>query len=113
MNTIRAIRGMNDILPDETRYWQFLEDKVRGLMAAYGYAEIRLPVVEQTELFRRGVAKLGVDATRCLYVGDVYSIDVLGARAAGLDALLFDRTGRYQVDAPTVRSFAELAERLT
>lgn len=58
MNTIRAIRGMNDILPDETPHWQHLESAIGSLMAAYGYAEIRLPVVEQTELFRRGVGEV-------------------------------------------------------
>ena len=58
MNTIRAIRGMNDILPDETPHWQHLEAVMRSLMAGYGYAEIRLPVVEQTELFRRGVGEV-------------------------------------------------------
>lgn len=58
MNTIRAIRGMNDILADETPRWQYLESAIRDLMAGYGYAEIRLPVVEQTELFRRGVGEV-------------------------------------------------------
>lgn len=58
MSTIRAIRGMNDILPDETPYWQYLESAIHRLMAGYGYAEIRLPVVEQTELFRRGVGEV-------------------------------------------------------
>ena len=58
MNTIRAIRGMNDILPDETPHWQYLESAIASLMAGYGYAEIRLPVVEQTELFRRGVGEV-------------------------------------------------------
>ncbi|RLQ23859.1 histidine--tRNA ligase [Seongchinamella sediminis] len=57
MSNIRAIRGMNDILPDETPYWQHIEGAVRQLMAGYGYSEIRLPVVEQTELFRRGVGE--------------------------------------------------------
>jgi histidyl-tRNA synthetase len=49
---------MNDILPDETPHWQYLESVIDGLMAGYGYAEIRLPVVEQTELFRRGVGEV-------------------------------------------------------
>jgi histidyl-tRNA synthetase len=49
---------MNDILPDETPHWQHLEAVMRSLMAGYGYAEIRLPVVEQTELFRRGVGEV-------------------------------------------------------
>ena len=57
MSNIRAIRGMNDILPDETASWQYVEQVIRQLMAGYGYSEIRLPVVEQTDLFRRGVGE--------------------------------------------------------
>lgn len=44
-------------------------------------------------LFRRGVERLGLDPARCLYVGDIFSIDVAGARAAGLQGALLDRTG--------------------
>ncbi|RLA53550.1 MAG: histidine--tRNA ligase [Gammaproteobacteria bacterium] len=58
MSNIRAIRGMNDILPDETPYWQFLERTVQRVLASYGYSEIRLPVVEQTELFKRSIGEV-------------------------------------------------------
>ncbi|MEH6585492.1 MAG: histidine--tRNA ligase [Halioglobus sp.] len=57
MSNIRAIRGMNDILPDVTPSWQYLESVIRGLMAGYGYSEVRLPIVELTDLFRRGVGE--------------------------------------------------------
>ena len=43
--SIQAIRGMNDILPAETPRWQIVEDSFRGLMKAYGYDEIRMPLV--------------------------------------------------------------------
>jgi len=49
---------MNDILPDETPYWQLLERTVSRLLESYGYGEIRLPVVEQTELFRRSIGEV-------------------------------------------------------
>jgi len=49
---------MNDILPDETPYWQFLERTVQRVLASYGYSEIRLPVVEQTELFKRSIGEV-------------------------------------------------------
>jgi histidyl-tRNA synthetase len=49
---------MNDILPDETPYWQFLERTVSRLLESYGYGEIRLPVVEQTELFKRSIGEV-------------------------------------------------------
>lgn len=56
--TIQAIRGMNDILPEETPGWQFLEQTLRGLMAQYGYAEIRMPVVEKSVLFQRSIGEV-------------------------------------------------------
>ena len=58
MSNFRAIRGMNDILPDETPYWQLLESTVGDLLASYGYGEIRLPIVEQTELFSRSIGEV-------------------------------------------------------
>ena len=58
MSNIRAIRGMNDILPDETPSWQFLERTVAELLTSYGYGEIRLPLVEHTELFRRSIGEV-------------------------------------------------------
>ena len=53
--TIQAIRGMNDILPEETHRWRFLEDTLRDVFDQYGYRNIRTPIVERTELFVRGV----------------------------------------------------------
>ena len=54
---IQAIRGMNDVLPSEIRAWQYLEGCARELLAAYGYEEIRVPIVEQTELFKRAIGE--------------------------------------------------------
>jgi len=55
--TIQAIRGMNDILPDESPLWEFVEDHVREVLRQYGYRNIRTPIVEFTELFVRGVGE--------------------------------------------------------
>jgi len=55
---IQAIRGMHDILPDQSRLWQFLEDRVRGVLDGYGYREIRTPVLEQTDLFKRSIGEV-------------------------------------------------------
>ena len=52
---IQAIRGMHDVLPDQTPVWQHLERTVSGVLSAYGYQEIRLPLVEKTELFQRSI----------------------------------------------------------
>ncbi|MEO5702317.1 MAG: histidine--tRNA ligase [Gammaproteobacteria bacterium] len=56
--TLQAIRGMNDILPGATPLWQFLEQTLRDLLASYGYEEIRLPLVECTELFSRAIGEV-------------------------------------------------------
>lgn len=52
---IKAIRGMNDILPAQTVVWQRLERVLRETLASYGYQEIRMPVVERTQLFARSI----------------------------------------------------------
>src|SRR4026208_1688589 len=55
---IQAVRGMNDILPDEAESRQFFEDTVRGWLRSYGYREIRMPVLERTELFVRSIGEI-------------------------------------------------------
>ncbi len=54
----RAVKGMNDILPEASATWQFLEGVVRDIVQSYGYAEIRLPLVEHTDLFRRSIGEV-------------------------------------------------------
>ncbi|MCK5893527.1 MAG: histidine--tRNA ligase [Endozoicomonadaceae bacterium] len=54
---LQAIRGMNDILPDQTPVWRYLEDTVRCLLECYGYQELRVPIVEFTSLFARGIGE--------------------------------------------------------
>ncbi len=54
---ITAIRGMKDILPPETRRWQAVEQTAREVFALYGYQEIRLPLLERTELFARSIGQ--------------------------------------------------------
>ncbi len=56
--TIQAVRGMNDILPDQTPLWEFFEDIVRGWLAQYGYRNIRMPILEKTELFVRSIGEV-------------------------------------------------------
>ncbi|MGB1175589.1 MAG: histidine--tRNA ligase, partial [Luminiphilus sp.] len=58
MSQYRAIRGMVDVLPDETPLWQMLEQTARDVLAAHGYAEIRTPTVESTELFARSIGEV-------------------------------------------------------
>jgi histidyl-tRNA synthetase len=56
--TLRAVRGMNDILPDETPLWHHFETEVRKWLAAYGYKEIRTPILEHTGLFQRAIGEV-------------------------------------------------------
>ncbi|GAC1032370.1 histidine--tRNA ligase [Pseudomonas sp. No.21] len=55
--TLQAIRGMNDILPEQTPAWRYLERTLADLLDSYGYREIRLPILEFTELFARGIGE--------------------------------------------------------
>ena len=55
MSKIQAVRGMNDILPDHINKWYFFENAVKHTLKSYGYQEVRLPIVEKSELFYRGI----------------------------------------------------------
>ncbi len=55
---IQAIRGMNDYLPEETALWQRIEGTLKQVLGGYGYSEIRLPIVEQTPLFKRAIGEV-------------------------------------------------------
>ncbi|MEO8309793.1 MAG: histidine--tRNA ligase [Caldimonas sp.] len=55
---LRAVKGMNDILPPESARWEWFEDKVRALMRRYAYVNVRTPVVEPTALFVRGLGEV-------------------------------------------------------
>lgn len=61
---------MNDILPDETGTWRFLEKTLRSLVHAYGYEEIRLPLLEHTELFRRSIGEVTDIVEKEMYTFD-------------------------------------------
>ena len=56
--TLQAVRGMNDILPDEAEFWELFEDTIRSWLKAYGYRPIRLPIVEPTPLFKRAIGEV-------------------------------------------------------
>jgi len=56
--TIQAIRGMNDVLPDEAPLWAFFEETVQTWLERYGYRRIRTPILERTELFVRSIGEV-------------------------------------------------------
>ncbi|MBI3144912.1 MAG: histidine--tRNA ligase [Pseudogulbenkiania sp.] len=55
---IQAIRGMNDVLPGDSHYWEYFESILRGWLADYGYQNIRTPIVEETRLFVRSIGEV-------------------------------------------------------
>ena len=57
MTAITGIRGINDILPDKVGKWQWIESVARGIFANFGYEEIRIPILEKTELFARSIGE--------------------------------------------------------
>ena len=58
MSQIQSIRGMGDILPPDSAAWHALESILRQLLISYGYQEIRVPLVERTELFKRSIGEV-------------------------------------------------------
>lgn len=55
---LQAVRGMNDILPDEAAFWELFEETVRSWLKGYGYRPIRMPIVEPTPLFKRAIGEV-------------------------------------------------------
>ena len=80
---IQAIRGMNDILPDVTPEWRHLEEMVRQLLDAYGYREIRMPIVEKTELFKRSIGEVTDIVEKEMYTFEDRNGDLLTLRPEG------------------------------
>ena len=112
MAKIKAIRGMNDILPDQTPVWQYVESTVRQVLSQYGYQEIRMPIVEQTELFKRSIGEVTDIVEKEMYTFDDRNGDSLTlrpegtagcVRAAEEHGLLFNQTRRLWYTGPMFR----------
>lgn len=108
----QAVRGMNDILPDESALWQRLETSVREVLAAYDYREIRLPIVEKTELFARSIGEVTDIVEKEMYTfadrnGDSLTLRPEGtagcARACIEHGLLHNQTQRLWYAGPMFR----------
>ncbi|HHL40689.1 MAG TPA: histidine--tRNA ligase [Deltaproteobacteria bacterium] len=91
--TVRAVRGFNDILPGTTEVWRRIEDEAAALFRAYGFSEIKVPVVERTELFARSIG----EAT------DIVEKEMYTFRDRRGDSL----TLRPEGTAPVVRAYIE------
>ncbi len=81
--TIQAVRGMNDILPAETAAWQHIEETLRNVVHAYGYHEIRMPLLEKTELFSRSIGEVTDIVEKEMYTFDDRNGDSLTLRPEG------------------------------
>jgi histidyl-tRNA synthetase len=82
-NNIQAIRGMHDVLPDQTPLWQYAETIIREVLSSYGYSEIRLPIVEKTELFKRSIGEVTDIVEKEMYTFEDRNGDSLTLRPEG------------------------------
>ena len=80
---IQSIRGMNDLLPEQSSDWQYIENHLRQVVAAYGYNEIRMPIVEATELFKRSIGEVTDIVEKEMYTFDDRNGDSLTLRPEG------------------------------
>lgn len=103
---------MNDILPADTPLWQWFESTVAQLLARYGYSEIRMPIVEQTDLFRRSIGEVTDIVEKEMYTfadrnGDSLTLRPEGTascvRAAEQHGLLHNQTQRLWYTGPMFR----------
>jgi histidyl-tRNA synthetase len=103
---------MNDLLPEQSNRWQYLEATVQGLLSQYGYREIRMPIVEQTELFKRSIGEVTDIVEKEMYTFDDRNGDSLTlrpegtaccVRAAEQHGLLFNQTQKLWYMGPMFR----------
>ena len=109
---VQAVRGMRDILPEDGRRWSMVEDAVRSVLHSYAYEEVRLPLLEFTELFARGVGEATDIVEKEMYTladrdGDSLSLRPEGTagcvRALLENGLLFNQTQRVFYTGPMFR----------
>ena len=112
MAKLQAIRGMNDILPAQTSTWQALEAAFHRVVNRFGYQEIRFPVLEQTQLFKRSIGEVTDIVEKEMYSfddrnGDNLSLRPEGTagcvRAADQHGLLYNQQQRLWYQGPMFR----------
>ena len=112
MAKLQAIRGMNDILPAQTSTWQALETAFHRVVNRFGYQEIRFPVLEQTQLFKRSIGEVTDIVEKEMYSfddrnGDNLSLRPEGTagcvRAADQHGLLYNQQQRLWYQGPMFR----------
>ncbi len=112
MAKIKAIRGMNDILPEQTPAWRYLEAAVETVLGRYAYSEIRLPIAEKTELFKRSIGEVTDIVEKEMYTFEDRNDESLTLRPEGTagcvraceeHGLLFNQTQRLWYKGPMFR----------
>lgn len=112
MEQIAPITGMNDVLPDRAPAWQRIEQLAREIFAAYGYQEIRIPVLEQTSLFKRAIGEFTDIVEKEMFSFEDRGGDSLTlrpeatasiARAAISNGLLHNQKHRWYMMGPMFR----------
>lgn len=108
----KAIRGMNDILPEQIWQWQYLEDQFKQCLSQYGYQEIRVPIVENTQLFKRTIGEVTDIVEKEMYTftdlnGDSLTLRPEGTagttRASIEHSLLYNKQQRLWYHGPMFR----------
>lgn len=109
---IQSIRGMHDVLPDDSHRWQAFETILRQLMASYGYREIRMPLVESTDLFCRSIGEVTDIVEKEMYTFEDRNGDKLTLRPEGTAScvragiqhgLLYNQVQRLWYSGPMFR----------
>jgi histidyl-tRNA synthetase len=110
---IQAVRGMNDVLPEESPRWQFFHDTARGWLQLYGYREIKLPLLEKSELFSRSIGQATDIVSKEMYTfEDTLSGESLTLRPEGTAScvraviehnLLYSQPHRLYYEGPMFR----------
>lgn len=112
LSRIQAIRGMHDILPDESRLWRHVEGQLCAILSTYGYQEIRFPILEMTDLFKRSVGEVTDIVEKEMYTfadrnDESVTLRPEGTagcvRAAEENGLLFNQTPRLWYSGPMFR----------
>ena len=109
--TIQAVRGMNDVLPDEAALWERIEDAARETFAQYGYRNLRVPIVEPTALFVRGIGNATDIVEKEMYTFDDHgeSLTLRPEATAGIvraaieHNLTYERPQRVWTSGPMFR----------
>lgn len=83
MKKVQAIRGMNDLLPSDSAAWQYVEAAVAGILRRYAYQEIRFPILESTDLFKRSIGEVTDIVEKEMYTFDDRNGDSVTLRPEG------------------------------